>query len=50
MTNTTLRERLDIEPQNAARACTVIRQALQAQLIRPADPAYPRLGYVPCWA
>ena len=50
MTNATLRERLGIEPQNAAQASSVIRQALQAQLIRPADPAYPRSGYVPFWA
>ena len=50
MTNATLRERLGIEPQNAAQASTVIRQALQAQRIRPADPAYPRSGYVPFWA
>ena len=50
MTNSTLRERFGIEPQNAAQASAVIRQALQAELIRAADPAYPRSGYVPFWA
>lgn len=50
MTNSTLRERFGIEPQNAAQASSVIRQALQAELIRAADPAYPRSGYVPFWA
>ena len=50
MTNATLRERYGIEPQNAAQASAVIRQALQAELIRAADPAYPRSGYVPFWA
>lgn len=50
MTNATLRERFGIEPQNAAQASAVIRQALQAELIRAADPAYPRSGYVPFWA
>ncbi len=28
----------------------VIRQALKAGLIRSADPAHPRAGYVPYWA
>lgn len=50
MTNSTLRERFGIESQNAAQASAVIRQALQAELIRAADPAYPRSGYVPFWA
>ncbi|MBK5913913.1 ATP-binding protein [Rhodocyclus purpureus] len=50
MTNSTLRERFGIEPQNAAQASAVIRQSLQAELIRAADPAYPRSGYVPFWA
>jgi len=50
MTNATLRERLGIEARNGAQASTVIRQCLKAGLIRVADPAYPRSGYVPVWA
>ncbi|MEW5424371.1 ATP-binding protein [Amorphus sp. 3PC139-8] len=50
MTNATLRERLGIGHQNAAQASRVIRAALDADLIRPADPERPRSGYVPFWA
>jgi len=50
MRNSTLCERFGIEPQNAAQASAVIRQALEADLIRPADRAHPRAGYVPFWA
>lgn len=50
MTNASLRERLGIDKQNASQASTVIRQALQEGLIRPADPDHPRAGYVPRWA
>jgi hypothetical protein len=50
MKNSTLCERFGIDPQNAAQASTVIRQALAANLIRPADPEHPRAGYVPFWA
>lgn len=50
LTNSTLRERLGIEPQNAAQASSVIRQAIEAKLIRVADPSAPRSGYVPFWA
>ncbi|PKY11204.1 MloB [Acidithiobacillus marinus] len=50
MTNSTLRERFGIDPQNAAQASGVIRQAIQAGLVRPADPEHPRSGYVPFWA
>lgn len=50
MTNATLRERLGIGDQNAAQASRVIRAALDAGLIRPADPERPRAGYVPFWA
>ncbi len=50
MRNSTLCERFGIDPQNAAQASAVIRQALAAGLIRPADPAHPRAGYVPSWA
>lgn len=50
MTNSTLRERFGIEQQNAAQASGVIKKALEAKLIQPADPAHPRAGYVPFWA
>jgi predicted HTH transcriptional regulator len=48
MTNTSLRERLGIE--HASQASVIIRQAQEANLIRPADPDHPRAGYVPFWA
>jgi ATP-dependent DNA helicase RecG len=50
MKNASLSERLGIDTQNAAQTSVVIRQALKAELIRPADPAHPRAGYVPYWA
>jgi ATP-dependent DNA helicase RecG len=50
MTNSTLRERFGIEPQNAAQASVVIKQALAATLIRPAEPDRPKAGYLPHWA
>ncbi len=50
MSNATLRERLGIDPQNAAQASVIIRQALKAGLIRTADPEHPKSGYVPFWA
>ena len=50
MRNATLCERFGIDPQNASQASVVIRQTLEAGLIRPADPAHPRAGYVPFWA
>jgi predicted HTH transcriptional regulator len=50
MKNSTLCERFGIDPQNAAQASVVIRQALETGLIRAADPEHPRAGYVPFWA
>jgi ATP-dependent DNA helicase RecG len=50
MKNSTLCERFGISARNAAQASTVIRQALDAELIRPADQEHPRAGYVPFWA
>jgi predicted HTH transcriptional regulator len=50
MTNSSLRERLGINPQNAAQASTIIRHTIKANLIRPADAEHPRTGYVPYWA
>jgi hypothetical protein len=50
MKNATLCERFGIDPRNAAQASAVIRQALDAGLVRPADAAHPRAGYGPSWA
>lgn len=50
MKNATLCERFGISSQNSAQASVVIRQALEAKLIRPADSSHPRAGYVPFWA
>lgn len=50
MKNSTLCERFGIEPKNASQASVIIGQCQKAGLIRPADPAHPRSGYVPFWA
>lgn len=50
MKNATLCERFGIDPQNRAQASVVIRQTLDAGLIRPADPGRPKAGYLPAWA
>jgi ATP-dependent DNA helicase RecG len=50
MKNASLCTRLGISPKNAAQASTVINKALEAKLIRVADPDHPRAGYVPHWA
>ena len=50
MRNSTLRERLGVAGRNSAQISGVIRHALDAKLIRAADPARPRSGYVPFWA
>jgi predicted HTH transcriptional regulator len=52
MTNTTLRGRFGIEPQNSAMASRLIKEAIQAGAICPHDPeAAPKMRkYVPFWA
>ena len=50
MRNATLRKRLGVAEHNSAQISGVIRHALDADLIRPADLARPRSGYVPFWA
>lgn len=50
MKNSTLCERFGIDPKNASQASVIIGQCQKAGLIRPADPAHPRSGYVPFWA
>ena len=50
MRNSSLRARLGVSERNASQVSQVIRQALNRELIRPADPDRPRSGYVPFWA
>ena len=50
MRNRELRERFGVEPRNAAQVSDVIRRALDADLIRIADPVRPKSGYAPFWA
>ena len=49
MRNGTLRERFGVDSCNAAQISQVIRRALDEHLIRIADPARPRSGYIPFW-
>ena len=48
--NATLRRRFAVDHRNAAQISRVIGQARRRDLIRPADSARPRSGYVPFWA
>lgn len=50
MKNASLCTRLGIASKNAAQATAVINKALDAGMIRVADPDHPRAGYVPHWA
>ena len=50
MRNATLRQRFGVAEHNSAQVSGVIRHAMDADLIRPADLARPRSGYVPFWA
>jgi len=52
LTNTSVRDRFGIEPQNIAMASRLIREAVDAGLVVPYDPeAAPKLmRYVPIWA
>ena len=50
MKNNTLRERFGLAAQQTVKVSQVIRAALDAELIRLANPAHPRAGYVPIWA
>ncbi|MBI2779046.1 MAG: putative DNA binding domain-containing protein [Gammaproteobacteria bacterium] len=52
MTNTTLRERFGIEDKNSATASRIIKETLEAELIRPYDGTASRkfMKYVPWWA
>lgn len=50
MKNSSLRERFGIEEQNAAQVSVVIKQALEQNQIKSANPEKPQAGYVPFWA
>ena len=49
MKNASLCERFGIEKKNAAQASNVIKKALEAKMIKIADPEHPRSGYEPIW-
>lgn len=52
MTNTSLRERFGIDERNAATASRIIRDALEAGVIKPYDPDQGKrhARYLPAWA
>lgn len=50
MKNASLCVRFGIDSRNAAQASKVIKQSLEAKLIKVADPDHPRSGYIPMWA
>ena len=50
LTNGSLRQRFGLSGRNSAQVSQVIRLARDRRLIKPADPAHPRTGYVPFWA
>ena len=50
LTNASLRIRFGIDEKNAAMMSRLITEAVEAKLIRIADPHAPRSGYVPIWA
>ena len=52
MTNTSLRERFDIDERNAAVASRIIAEAVRDGLVRPYDPDAGKryVSYVPAWA
>jgi len=50
MRNASLRQRFGLEDRQASVASQIIKQACEAELIRPADPDHPRSAYVPFWA
>jgi hypothetical protein len=52
MTNTTLRERFGIEARNAAIASRIIRETIEAGLVRPYETQMSKkyAKYVPFWS
>ena len=49
MTNATLRERFGIEKKNYSMVSRLIRDAVEAGLIRAVDPTARSRSYVPTW-
>ena len=52
MTNSSIRDRFGIEPHNIAQASRIIRDTVDAELVRPYDPEVSKklIKYVPIWA
>lgn len=50
MRNASLCERFGIDLANAAQASAVLKRAMEAGVIKHADPEHPRAGYLPSWA
>jgi len=52
MTNSTLRQRFGIEGKNSATASRMIRESVEAQMIRPYDETASKkfMKYIPFWA
>lgn len=52
MNNTSLRERLGVDPKNSAMVSRIIKQAVALGRIRPYDPdaGTKAMRYVPWWA
>ena len=52
MSNTTLRSRFGIDPQNSATVSRIIKQAVEAGVIKPYDESAGTraMRYVPHWA
>lgn len=50
MTNASLRDRFGLSSTNAAAVSRIIRDALESNAIKVADPNAPKSGYVPIWA
>jgi predicted HTH transcriptional regulator len=50
MRNASLCDRLGVERRNAAQISAVIKEAITAGYLKPADPEHPRAGYYPSWA
>ncbi len=52
MTNSTLRERFGIEAHNSAKVSRIIREAVEADVIKPYDPGQSKKNsrYLPWWA
>lgn len=50
LTNSSLRKRLGVKDRNASQISKVIRQTLDAGLVRAVAPNNPRSGYAPFWA